>query len=109
MRSLILLTTGLAFAIGCSSPTPPEIETSKEPFIYVRGEVRNGGKIAWTNGMTLQAAINAAGGFTDFARGKLEVIHGSVRTVYRLGPGRTFTNNPPVQPGDWIFSPWQDF
>jgi len=73
------------------------------------GEVHNGGKIAWTNGMTLQDAINAAGGFTDFAPRKLHVIHDGLTTVYKLGPGRTLPNNPSVQPGDKIYSPRQIF
>src|SRR6185312_11139085 len=80
MKELIFFTITLAFITGCSSPSPDtkslsptEATSSKEPYIYVNGTVRNPGAVAWTNGMTLQDAVNAAGGFADFARPLLQV------------------------------------
>ena len=112
MRSLTLLTIGLTIATGCSElPRNPRVTSAQQvyspdvPSIYVGGEVIVPGKYAWTNGMTLQDAVSAAGGFTDFAHRRLRVTHNGVTTVYRLGPSRTFTTNPPVQVGDAIYSP----
>jgi len=116
MRSLIPFAIGLALATGCSSPpsearitSPPPVLSPNALCIYVHGEVVVPGKFAWTNGMTLQDAIHVAGGFTDFAPRKLRVVHNDQSTVYRLGPGWTFTNNPPVQAGDHIYSPRRFF
>jgi hypothetical protein len=56
--------------------------------------------------MTLQDAITAAHGFSDFARRGLRVNHsdGSV-DIYKLDSKRHLTNNPPVFPGDLVYSP----
>jgi hypothetical protein len=110
MKGLLICVIGLAFTIGCSSPsrnaTPVANDQGlKEPYVYVDGQVRVPNKFAWTNGMTLQDAVKAAGGFTDFASRRLQVTRDGVKTVYRLGPSRTFSNNPPVQPGDRIHCP----
>jgi len=41
-----------------------------EPFYYVAGEVRNPGFREWSGELTLTQAIQASGGFTDFANRK---------------------------------------
>lgn len=112
MRHQILFAIGLAVATGCSDlprhskvTSAPQVDSPDTPSIYVDGQVIVPGRFAWTNGMTLQDAVNAAGGFTDFAPRRLQVTHGGVKTVYKLGPGRTFPNTPPVQAGDIIYSP----
>jgi len=108
----MLFTIGLAVATGCSDlprhskvTSAPQVHSPDVPSIYVHGEVLVSGRFAWTNGMTLQDAVSAAGGFTDFASRRLRVNHDNVSTVYKLGPGRTFTTNPPVQADDVIYSP----
>jgi protein involved in polysaccharide export with SLBB domain len=74
------------------------------------GEFRKPGRYAWTHGMTLKDAIDAAGGFTDFARRRLRIRHwdGS-EEGYRLGAGRILTNNPTLKPGDYVISPWVEW
>jgi len=115
MKTSNLLFAGLIAAAGCSNPAPKtqrvasaqtQLNPSQPPYIYVDGEVRSPGQYAWTNGMTLQDAIDSARGFTDFARRGLRVRHsdGSL-TVYKLNTKMHLTNNPPVLPGDQIFSP----
>jgi protein involved in polysaccharide export with SLBB domain len=112
MRSQILCFIGLVItAAGCSDlPHHSKVTSAQQvtpdvPSVYVAGEVIVPGRYAWTNGMTLQDAVSAAGGFTDFAPRRLRVNHNGVSTLYRLGPDRTFTNNPAVQAGDSIYSP----
>ncbi len=42
--------------------------------LYVRGEVRMPGRIAWTTGLTVVKAISLAGGFSDYAnRADIEI------------------------------------
>jgi hypothetical protein len=107
---------GLILTAGCSSPKPlgqsesshheVQIDPSQPPYIYISGEVRIPGKFAWTNGMTLQDAITSAHGFSDFARRRLRVNHSDGSAdIYKLDSKRHLTNNPPVLPGDMIYSP----
>lgn len=60
--------------------------------------------------MTLKDAIDAAGGFGEYARRKFELRHsdGAVE-IYWLGPGKTLTNNPALRPGDMIGSRYREF
>jgi polysaccharide export outer membrane protein len=75
-------------------------------FVFTEGEFKNPGRYPWTNGMTLKDGIDAANGFTDYARRSLRIRHwdGSEER-YRLGAGRTLTNNPALKPGDYVISP----
>jgi len=79
---------------------------SQQQVVYVDGEFRNPGPYDWTNGMTLQDAITAAGGLTDFAHLRLRIRHadGSMQ-IYKMKSGYHLTNNPPIQAGDSIMSP----
>lgn len=132
MKTDLLLLSILCLLLGCtasrrevdgntqSSRSHPPVEYvapqlqpaprgEAPPFILMSGEFKKMGRYAWTNGMTLQDGIDAAGGFTDFARRRLNLQHwdGS-REFYRLGPGRTLTNNPALRRGDRVYSPWFD-
>ncbi len=53
--------------------------------------------------MTLKDGIDVAGGFTEWANGRLLLIHpdGS-QELYLLGPGRMLTNNPALKPEDLV-------
>jgi protein involved in polysaccharide export with SLBB domain len=116
MKIATFSVVGLILAAGCSSPEPQtqsapshsqaQIDLSQPKFVYVAGEVRIPGKVAWTNGMTLEDTLKAAGGFTDFARHRLRVNHpdGSVN-IYNFDSKMHLTNNPPVLPGDLIYNP----
>ena len=73
---------------------------------FTKGEFKGPGRYPWTNGMSLKEGVDAAGGFTDSATRRLQLKHwdGS-QEFYRLGPGRTLTNNPALKAGDSIISP----
>lgn len=66
---------------------------------YVLGEVNRPGEYEYRQGMTVQAAISAAGGFTY--RAKSDVIE-ITRTVNGRDVVGTATNQTPVTPGDRI-------
>jgi polysaccharide export outer membrane protein len=72
------------------------------PF-FVLGEVRNAGQFAYVNGLTVEAAVAIAGGYTERA-------YLAEARVVRKGPAGTsiVTYVPggyPVQPGDTIYVP----
>ena len=72
------------------------------PF-YVLGEVRNAGQYAFVNGMTVEAAVAVAGGYTERA-------YLAEARVVRPGPegSRIVSYVPggyPVRPGDTIYVP----
>jgi hypothetical protein len=54
--------------------------------------------------MTLQDAIDAAGGFTEFAGGTIHIRHhdGIIERV-KMGPQQKPTRNPILLPGDSVF------
>jgi protein involved in polysaccharide export with SLBB domain len=116
MKIAAISVVGIFLAAGCSSPKPEapsaslrpqaQLDPSQPPYIYVNGDFRIPGQYAWTNGMTLQDAISAAHGFTDFAPRGLRIRHsdGSL-DFYKLDSKMHLTNNPPVLPGDNILSP----
>ena len=55
--------------------------------------------------MTLKDGLDVAGGFTQWANGTLHLIHrNGAQELYRLGPGRTLTNNPALRPEDMVIS-----
>ena len=82
------------------------ISCSEIRFVYVDGEFRNPGRYLWTNGMTLKDAIEAAGGFNEFANRRIRLRHpdGTVES-YRLVGDWAHTNNPALRPGDNIHNP----
>jgi protein involved in polysaccharide export with SLBB domain len=109
MKALNILFGGiiLLLSVSCSSPKPQSQDIpTEERFICVDGEVNERGRFAWTNGMTLQNAIDDAGGLTAFAPLTLRVRHinGSAER-YRLDSKMYLIGNVPVKPGDQIFSP----
>ncbi len=83
----------------------PAPQASPSPVVYFSGQFTRTGRLPWTNGMTLKDGIDLAGGFTKWADGKLDLIHrNGSKELYRLGRGRTLTNNPALQPEDLVFS-----
>ncbi len=83
----------------------PAPQLPSRPVVYFSGEFTRTGRYAWTNGMTLKDGLDMAGGFTRWADGTLHLIHrGGSREVYWLGPERTLTNNPALQPEDLVIS-----
>jgi protein involved in polysaccharide export with SLBB domain len=91
---------------GCSSQRPQEVTSSQKQEVYVDGDFHHPGVYAWTNGMTLQDAITAAGGFNAFAQRRLRLRHANGTTErYRVTVGYELTNNPTLTPGDAILNP----
>ena len=75
--------------------------------VSVGGEVRGSGEFPLRQGMTLMAAINRAGGFTEFAKtSKVKLLRGNKETVYdmrKINPNGA--NNPVLMDGDAIIVP----
>ena len=106
---LALVLSGGLF--GCSNPTqqPALTVVAQQPdspaFVYLVGEFKNPGRIAWTNGMTLKDVL-ANRAFDDYARPIIIVKHTDGSKVqYRWQAGKPITNNPVLKPGDTVISP----
>jgi protein involved in polysaccharide export with SLBB domain len=94
--------------------TNPNITIIMAPtarFVNVGGSVRNPTRVPFTEDMTLLTAINAAGGFNDFADQRhVRLLRGSEATVYDV---RRFRKDPSqdvrLRPGDRIEVPQSFF
>jgi polysaccharide export outer membrane protein len=90
--------------------TNPNVTIIMQPaarFVNVGGAVRQSSRVPFTEDMTLLTAINAAGGFNDFADQKrVRLLRGSKVEVFDV---RQFRKNPgkdvPLQPGDRVEVP----
>jgi polysaccharide export outer membrane protein len=90
--------------------TNPNITISMQPtarFVNVGGAVRNPNRVPFTEDITLLAAINAAGGFNDFADQKrVRLLRGNEVKVLDV---RQFRRDPSLdvrlQPGDRVEVP----
>jgi len=94
-----------------TNPTITIVMGPSTRFVNVGGAVRNPGRVPFTEDLTLLTAINAAGGFNDFADQKrVRVLRGSKVTVYDV---RKFRRDPSkdvnVQPGDKVEVPQSFF
>ncbi len=94
-----------------TNPTITIVMQPQTRFVNVGGAVRAPNRVSFTEDMTLLTAINAAGGFNDFADQKrVRLLRGSEATVYdvrqfRKEPGL----DPKLQPGDKIEVPQSFF
>lgn len=94
-----------------TNPTITIVMQPQTRFVNVGGAVRAPNRISYTEDMTLLTAINAAGGFNDFADQKrVRLLRGSEAKVYdvrqfRKDPGL----DPKLQPGDKIEVPQSFF
>jgi protein involved in polysaccharide export with SLBB domain len=94
--------------------TNPNIIINMQPmsrFVNVGGSVRNPSRVPFTEDMTLLTAVNAAGGFNDFADQRhVRLLRGSEATVYDV---RRFRKDPSqdvrLRPGDRIEVPQSFF
>lgn len=94
--------------------TNPNITILMQPtsrFVNVGGAVRTPSRVPFTEDMTLLAAINAAGGFNDFADQKrVRLLRGSEAKIYDV---RQFRRDPSqdvkLQPGDKVEVPQSFF
>jgi polysaccharide export outer membrane protein len=94
-----------------SNPTITIVMAATARFVNVGGAVRSPSRVPFTEDMTLLTAINAAGGFNDFAdQRKVRVLRGrdvksyDVREV-RRDPSRDIR----LQPGDRVEVPQSFF
>jgi protein involved in polysaccharide export with SLBB domain len=94
--------------------TNPNITIIMQPmarFVNVGGSVRSPSRVPFTEDMTLLTAINASGGFNDFADQRhVRLLRGSEVTVYDV---RKFRKDPSqdvkLRPGDKIEVPQSFF
>jgi len=94
--------------------TNPNITIIMQPmarFVNVGGSVRSPSRVPFTEDMTLLTAINASGGFNDFADQRhVRLLRGSEVTVYDV---RRFRKDPAqdvkLRPGDKIEVPQSFF
>lgn len=94
--------------------TNPNITIIMQPmarFVNVGGSVRNPSRVPFTEDMTLLTAINASGGFNDFADQRhVRLLRGTEVTVYDV---RRFRKDPSqdvrLRPGDKIEVPQSFF
>lgn len=94
-----------------SNPTVTILMQPTARFVNVGGAVRNASRVPFTEDMTLLTAINAAGGFNDFADQKrVRLLRGSEVRVYdvrqfRVDPSKDLK----LRPGDKIEVPQSFF
>ena len=94
-----------------TNPTITIVMQPQARFVNVGGAVRSPARVSYTEDMTLRAAINAAGGFNDFADQKrVRLLRGKEAKVYdvrqfRRDPGL----DPRLQPGDGVEVPQSFF
>ena len=82
-----------------------------ERYVYVGGEVQRPGRIVWTPDLTLNKAIQAAGGFTLYAReGGVSLVReqGAYTLDTRLAQ-RSPADDPRLMPGDSVQVPRSAF
>jgi protein involved in polysaccharide export with SLBB domain len=94
--------------------TNPNITILMQPtsrFVNVGGAVRTPSRVPFTEDMTLLAAINAAGGFNDFADQKrVRLLRGSEAKVYDVRQSRRDpSKDVKLQPGDRVEVPQSFF
>lgn len=90
-----------------TNPTITIVMQPQARFVNVGGAVRTPQRVPFTEDMTLLAAINAAGGFNDFADQKrVRLLRGSEVKLYDV---RQFRRDPALdvklQPGDRVEVP----
>jgi protein involved in polysaccharide export with SLBB domain len=72
-----------------TNPTITIMMAATSRFVNVGGAVRNATRVPFTEDMTLLAAINAAGGFNDFAdQRKVRVLRGNSVKLYDVREAR---------------------
>ena len=94
-----------------TNPTITIVVQATARFVNIGGAVRTPSRVPFTEDMTMLAAINAAGGFNDFADQKrVRLLRGSEVKVCDV---RQFRKNPALdvklQPGDRIEVPQSFF
>jgi protein involved in polysaccharide export with SLBB domain len=94
-----------------TNPTITILMAPTARFVNVGGAVRNATRVPFTEDMTLLAAINAAGGFNDFAdQRKVRVLRGNTVKLYDVREARRDPSKDiKLQPGDRVEVPQSFF
>ncbi|MDQ6860745.1 MAG: polysaccharide export protein [Verrucomicrobiota bacterium] len=94
-----------------SNPTITIIMQPQARFVNVGGAVRTPSRVNFTEDLTLLAAINAAGGFNDFAdQRKVRVLRGNNVRVFDVRESRRDPSKDiKLQPGDRVEVPQSFF
>ncbi len=94
-----------------TNPTITIVVAATARFVNVGGAVRNATRVPFTEDMTLLAAINAAGGFNDFAdQRKVRVLRGNSVKIYDVRAARRDPSQDiKLQPGDRVEVPQSFF
>ncbi|CAN5522836.1 N/A [soil metagenome] len=94
-----------------TNPTITIVMQPQTRFVNIGGAVRAPSRVSFPEDMTLLTAINAAGGFNDFADQKrVRLLRGSVATLYDVRQFRKEPSlDPKLQPGDKIEVPQSFF
>lgn len=85
--------------------------TVTERYVYVGGEVVRPGRVVWTPDLTLTKAVQAAGGFTLYAKeGKVSLVRDHATYPFNVQLAqRNPTQDPHLVPGDAIQVPKSAF
>jgi polysaccharide export outer membrane protein len=76
---------------------------SQQRTVTVGGAVRAPGRQPWTADLTLMSALSAAGGPSDFASDKVNVIRNGAATQYRVKQlKKNPSADPKLMPGDQV-------
>jgi hypothetical protein len=80
-----------------------------EHYIYIHGLVRSPGRYNWVPGMTFQDAVQAAGGFTNYFKGRITIISRArgitVIHKYETTPDDDYNlHSPELRNGDLVFA-----
>ena len=94
-----------------TNPTITIVMAPTARFVNVGGAVRSPNRVPFTEDMTLLTAINAAGGFNDFAdQRKVRVLRGSDVKMYDVRQSRRDpSKDVKLQPGDRVEVPQSFF
>lgn len=94
-----------------TNPTITIVMAPTARYVNVGGAVRSPSRVPFTEDMTLLTAINAAGGFNDFAdQRKVRVLRGSNVKVYDVRLSRSDPSKDiRLQPGDRVEVPQSFF
>lgn len=84
-----------------TSPTAIISIPNQARYVTVGGNVRSPNRQVWASDLTLLVAVEAAGGPSDFAGDKIDLIRKGAKTQFSLKLlKRDPANDPPLQPGD---------
>jgi polysaccharide export outer membrane protein len=80
---------------------------SEDRFVNIGGDVRNPMRVNYTADLTLLGAINACGGFDEYANRKaVRIIRGQqVMQVNAVAASKTAGADPALYPGDQVYVP----